>query len=179
MEGIWRTEKGVGAVLFGIPDETVAANHYEVKIPKLASFYLTHKWDGEVQGLMDFKDSHPPVRPIFFAFRLMVGIGLLMCLVAWWSCWQTRHGRMLKPYLARILVLMSFAGWAAVLAGWYVTEIGRQPYLVYGILKTTDAAAAISQPVLASSLMMYITAYIGLIVAYISTVFYLARKANA
>lgn len=75
--------------------------------------------------------------------------------------------------------MMSFAGWVAVLAGWYVTEIGRQPYLVYGLLKTVDAAAAISQPVLASSLIMYVSVYIGLIVAYISTIFYLARKANS
>lgn len=179
MEGIWRTEKGVDAVLFGIPDETAASNHYEIKIPKLASLYLTHTWDGEVQGLVDFKGMHPPVRPMFFAFRLMVGIGLLMGLVAWCSCWQMRHGRMLKPYLARVLVMMSFAGWVAVLAGWYVTEIGRQPYLVYGLLKTADAAAAIAQPVLASSLIMYVSVYISLIVAYISTIFYLARKADS
>lgn len=178
MEGIWHTEKGAPAVLFAIPDEATSSNHYSITIPKLASLYLTHNWNGAVQGLDEFKNNHPPVRPVFFAFRIMVGIGLLMWLVSWWSQFQLYRYATLKPYLIKALIALTFSGWIAVLAGWYVTEIGRQPYLVYGVLKTIDAAATIPSPILISTLAMYLSLYIGLIVAYISTIFYLARKAD-
>ncbi len=180
MEGIWKTEKGVGAVLFGIPDEKARENKYEVAIPKLASFYLTHDWNGEVKGLDQFEGKHPPVAPVFWAFRIMVGVGMLMLLVSWMCTfqlapWKKDPSRTIKPWQARVLVAMTFAGWVALVAGWYVTEIGRQPWLVHGVLTTAQAASQVPAPRIALTLAMYLTLYAALIVAYISVVFYLAR----
>jgi cytochrome bd ubiquinol oxidase subunit I len=178
MEGIWETQRGAPAVLFGIPDEQARENRFEISIPKLASLYLTHEFDGEVKGLNEFKGQHPPVAPVFWAFRVMVGTGLLMLAVAWLALWQQLRGRALRPWLAKGLVGMTFSGWLATLAGWYVTEIGRQPWLVSGLLTTRDAAASIPTTMLASTLVMYITLYVFLLAAYVSVIFYLARKAG-
>ena len=180
MEGIWDTQKGVPAVLFALPDEKTRSNKYEIAIPKLASLYLTHELDGEVKGLNDFKGKHPPVAPVFWAFRIMVGVGMLMLLVSWASVfqlkpWQKNEKRELTVWHARILVGMTFAGWVALVAGWYVTEIGRQPWLVTGVMTTLEAASKVPAPKIALSLALYLTMYAALIVAYISVVFYLAR----
>ena len=180
MEGIWETQKGVPAVLFALPDEKTRSNKYEIAIPKLASLYLTHDPDGEVKGLNDFKGKHPPVAPVFWAFRIMVGMGMLMLLVSWASVfqlkpWQKNKKRELTVWHARILVGMTFAGWVALVAGWYVTEIGRQPWLVTGVMTTLEAASKVPAPKIALSLALYLTMYAALIVAYISVVFYLAR----
>jgi len=180
MEGIWKTEKGVPAVLFGLPDEKAKENRYEIAIPKLASLYLTHSLDGEVKGLDQFEGKHPPVAPVFWAFRIMVGVGVLMLLVSWASTWQLapwKKGteRNLKPWHAKLLVAMTFAGWVALIAGWYVTEIGRQPWLVTGVLTAAEAASKVAAPRIALTLALYLTLYAALIVAYISVVFYLAR----
>ena len=183
MEGIWETQKGAPAVLFGLPDKDTKSNKYEIAIPNLASFYLTHDWNGEVKGINDFKE-HPPVAPVFWSFRIMVGVGLLMLAVSWMCVWQLKpwrrggdanHDRMLKTWQARILVAMAFAGWVALVAGWYTTEIGRQPWLVAGILTAADAASNVTAPRIALTLSVYLTLYAALIVAYISVVFYLAR----
>jgi cytochrome bd ubiquinol oxidase subunit I len=179
MEGIWETQRGAPAVLFGLPDEKARENKFEISIPKLASLYLTHDIDGEVKGLNDFKGNHPPVAPVFWGFRIMVGTGLLMLAVGWLALWQQRKGGQMKPWLMKALVGMTFSGWIATLAGWYVTEIGRQPWLVTGVLSTKQAAATIPTPMLAGTLAMYITVYLMLLVAYISVLFYLARKAGA
>ncbi len=179
MEGIWKTQKGASAVLFALPDEATRSNKYEIAVPKLASLYLTHSLDGEVKGLDDFKGKHPPVAPVFWAFRVMVGMGLLMLAVGWLSAWQLKKQGEVRPWLARTLVAMTFAGWVATLAGWYVTEIGRQPYLVYGVLSTADAAAKIPTPMLAGTLAMYLSIYAALLVAYVSVVFHMARKAGS
>jgi len=176
MEGLWDSTKRAPAVLFAWPDETTYRNRYEIAIPDLASLYLTHGFSEEIKGLNEF-DKHPPVAPVFFAFRIMVGMGVLMLMVAWTVAWQLRK-HSLKPWLLRLLVLMSFSGWVALVAGWYTTEIGRQPYIVYGVLLTADAAAPIARPLLAFSLSMYLSLYAVLIVSYISVVFYMARKAN-
>jgi cytochrome bd ubiquinol oxidase subunit I len=178
MEGIWDTQRGASAVLFALPDEKTQTNKFEIAIPKLASIYLTHDINGEVKGLKDFAGKHPPVAPVFWAFRLMVGIGMLMLAVGWLGAWQLRKKGEVKPWLARVLVAMTFAGWVATLAGWYVTEIGRQPYLVYGMLTTAQAAATIPTPMLAGTLAMYLTLYLALLVAYVSVVFYMARHAG-
>ncbi len=180
MEGIWETQKGVSAVLFALPDEKTRTNKYEIAIPKLASLYLTHELDGEVKGLNDFKGKHPPVAPVFWAFRIMVGVGMLMLLVSWASVfqlkpWQKNEKRELTVWHARILVGMTFAGWVALVAGWYVTEIGRQPWLVTGVMTTLEAASKVPAPKIALSLAMYLVMYAALIVAYITVVFYLAR----
>jgi cytochrome d ubiquinol oxidase subunit I len=178
MEGIWEGGKGVPAVLIGIPDPKTRTNLYEVSIPKLASFYLTHDWDGEVKGLNDFGDKVPPVAPVFFAFRVMVGIGLLMLLTSWLGRWQLRGGRELPRWMAKGLVLMTFSGWIGVLSGWYVTEIGRQPYLVTGVLTTAEAVTKLPTGMVLSSLLAYLAVYVGLLLAYIWVVFYLTRTVD-
>ncbi|MDL1863154.1 cytochrome ubiquinol oxidase subunit I [Betaproteobacteria bacterium PRO7] len=177
MEGFWTTQRGQPAVLFGIPDEDARRNHFEIAIPKLASLYLTHDWDGEVKGLDAFAGEHPPVAPVFFAFRVMVGVGLLMLVVSWIASWQLARRGEPARWMARVLVPMSFSGWIAVVAGWYVTEIGRQPWLVQGVLTTAQAASSVAAPMIAFTLAMYLTLYAALAAAYVSVVLYLARKA--
>ena len=179
MEGIWETQRGAPAVLFAIPDKATQSNKYEISIPKLASLYLTHDIDGEVKGIKDFGDKHPPVGPVFWAFRVMVGTGLLMLAVSWFSAWQLRKkGKkdVLPIWLMRLLVAMTFSGWLALVAGWYVTEIGRQPWLVQGVLTTAQAASTVPAANIALTLAMYLTLYAALLVAYVSVVFHLARK---
>ena len=178
MEGIWETTKGAPAVLFAIPDESLKANQYEIAIPKLASLYLTHSWDGEVKGLDAFPGEVPPVKPVFFAFRIMVGIGMLMLFTAGAGFYLTRKSKELPKWFLKTLNVMTFSGWLGVLAGWYVTEIGRQPYLVSGVLKTADAVTKVPANMILGTLVMYIALYLGLIVSYIWVVFYLARQTN-
>ncbi len=185
MEGIWETQRGAAAVLFAIPDDKARRNNYEVSIPKLASFYLTHDADGLVRGVNSFEGNHPPVAPVFWSFRIMVGMGLLMLAVSWASAlqlapWKRDPARTLKNWHARLLVAMTFAGWVALIAGWYTTEIGRQPWLVSGLLTAADAASKVPGPAIALTLALYLTLYAALIVAYVTVVFYLARhKAHA
>lgn len=175
MEGIWETQTGVPAVLFAIPDQTTQSNKYEIAIPKLASFYLTHDWNGEVKGIKDFAE-HPPVGPVFWAFRIMVGVGLLMLAVSWFASYELKFKNTLSKRTAMVLVAMTFAGWVALVSGWYVTEIGRQPWLVYRVLTTAQAASQVPAGNIALSLAMYLTLYTALLSAYVSVVFYLAKK---
>ncbi len=177
MEGIWETQKGVPAVLFAIPDQATQSNRYEIAIPKLASFYLTHDWNGEVKGIKEFGDQHPPVGPVFWAFRIMVGVGLLMLAVSWFATYELKFKSSLSNRTAMVLVAMTFAGWVALISGWYVTEIGRQPWLVHGVLTTAQAASQVPAGNIALSLAMYLTLYVALLSAYVSVVFYLAKKA--
>ncbi len=177
MEGIWETQRGVPAVLFAIPDKATQSNLYEIAIPKLASFYLTHDWDGEVKGIKEFGDQHPPVGPVFWAFRIMVGMGLLMLAVSWFASYELKFKNTVSKRTAMILVAMTFAGWVALVSGWYVTEIGRQPWLVHGVLTTAQAASQVPAANIALSLAMYLTLYAALLSAYVSVVFYLAKKA--
>lgn len=178
MEGVWETERGAPALAFAMPNEKERRNDYAIGIPKLASLILTHDMNGEIKGLNEFEGKHPPVAPVFWGFRVMVGIGMLMFAASWLSAWQSRRQGAPKDWLARILVAISFSGWIATLAGWYVTEIGRQPYLVYGVLLTKDAASATAAPIIGLSLGLYLTLYAVLIVSYISVLFYLARHAH-
>ncbi len=177
MEGIWETQQGVPAVLLAWPDAKAQKNHFEIGIPKLASLYLTHSWDGEIQGIRAFGDQHPPVAPVFWAFRTMVGVGLLMLAVSWFGAWRTRGNRAPPGWFTRVLVGMTFAGWVALIAGWYVTEIGRQPWLVQGVLLAKDAASTQPAPHIALTLAMYMTLYAVLLAAYVSVLFYLAGSA--
>ena len=177
MEGIWETQKGAPAVLFAMPDKATQTNKFEVAIPKLASLYLTHDWDGEIKGIKEFGDQHPPVAPVFWAFRTMVGVGLLMLAVSWLGSWQVRKGEV-STWLLRVLVSMTFAGWVALIAGWYVTEIGRQPWLVQGVLTAAQAASKVPANNIAFTLVMYLGMYAVLLTSYVSVLFYLARKAS-
>jgi cytochrome d ubiquinol oxidase subunit I len=179
MEGIWKTEQGAPAVLFAVPDAGTQSNRFEVAIPKLASFYLTHDWNGEVKGIDAFGANAPPVAPIFYAFRIMVGVGLAMLALGWLSAWRLWRGQSLDGVWAKAWVAMTFAGWVALVAGWYVTEIGRQPWLVSGVLTTAQAASAVTAPNIALTLAMYLTLYAALLVAYVSVLFYLARGKSA
>ncbi len=177
MEGLWDTTKGASLLLFGLPDEKARENRYEIGIPGGASLILLHDAAGELRGLNEFEGRHPPVAPVFWSFRVMVGTGVAMLAVSWIAAWRLRRrdGTLPRPLL-RVLTAMTFAGWVATLAGWYVTEIGRQPFLVYDVLLTRDAASAIPAPMIGLSLTMYLTLYALLMSAYVSVVFYLARK---
>lgn len=176
MEGIWETEKGADMLLFAIPDEAQRTNHFEIAIPKLASLILTHDPDGEVKGLNEFKGAHPPVKPVFFGFRVMVGMGMLMLLTAIVGCWLLYVRKTVPKQFLVLAVAMTFSGWIATLAGWYVTEIGRQPWLVTGVLATADAATQIPAGNVALSLTLYATVYLFLLIAYIKTLFLMARR---
>ena len=178
MEGTWKTERGAALRLIAFPDEMARTNHFEVTIPKAASLILTHKLDGEIKGLEEFPD-HPPVAPLFWSFRIMVGTGVLMLAVSWIGVWQLRRGGTVRPWLRYGLIAMTFSGWIATIAGWYVTEIGRQPWLVYGVLRTADAASNVPAPMIGLSLAAYLTLYVVLLLSYVTVLFHLARKAGA
>lgn len=180
MEGIWHTEKGAPLLLFAVPNAETQQNDFAIAIPKLASLILTHQLDGEIKGLNDF-DKIPPVKPIFFSFRIMVAMGFLMIIVAWLARYklyrQERHQQVMPVWILKTLVLMSFSGWVATLAGWYVTEIGRQPYLVTGVLTVKEAVTDIDAANVGLSLLLYILVYSILLVAYLSTLRVMALRA--
>ena len=178
MEGLWKTGRGVPALLFAVPDEAQRSNRLEIGLPKLTSLILTHDPNGEVRGLDDFPGEHPPVAPVFYAFRIMVGTGLLMLAVSWFGAWQVWRAGELARWMARVMVGMSFSGWVAVVAGWYTTEIGRQPWLAHGILRTADAVSPLPAAAVGGTLLMYLGLYAVLIVAFVSVVFHLARHAR-
>jgi cytochrome d ubiquinol oxidase subunit I len=176
IEAIWKTEKGVPLVLFAVPDDDRRRNEYAIEIPKGASLILGHDADAELKGLDAFAPHTAPVAPVFFAFRLMVGMGGLMLLAAWWGVWATRRGMLPPRWMLWTLSGFTFAGWVATLAGWLVTEIGRQPWLVTGILMTSDAAGAASGAQLGASLTGYVVTYTAMFVAYLVVLTHLAGK---
>ncbi|GIX40114.1 MAG: cytochrome ubiquinol oxidase subunit I [Silanimonas sp.] len=178
IEAIWETERGVPLVLFGFPDQATRTTHLAIEVPRLASLILTHDPDGELKGLNEFEGQHPPVAPVFWAFRIMVGLGIAMLLVGAWGAWVLKRRGEPTPRLSRALVLMTFSGWGAVLAGWYTTEIGRQPWLVQGVLTTAEAASAVPAPMIGLTLLGYLALYAVLLAAYVSVLFYMARKAG-
>ncbi|MCV6627030.1 MAG: cytochrome ubiquinol oxidase subunit I [Cellvibrionaceae bacterium] len=176
MEGIWETQRGAELLLFALPDESSRSNHYSIGLPKMASWILTHDSNGEIKGLNDFIGEHPPVAAVFWSFRVMVGCGLLMLALAWILSWRLWRRRRLGPWLLKACVAMTFSGWLATLAGWYVSEIGRQPFLIQGLLRTEATATTIGQQNLWLSLGLYSLLYGGLLWAYIHTLFLMARK---
>lgn len=193
MEGVWETERGAPLLLFAIPDDEARENNFEVGIPKLASFILTHDWNGEVKGLNEFvaEDGtvmHPRVTPVFWSFRVMVGTGMAMLVLSWTAAWlmlrrqKDGFGRRGVEGLPKLMLFgligMSFSGWLATLAGWYTTEIGRQPWLVQGIMTTKEAVADVPAPMVLSTLIAYLVVYAILLGAYIGCIFYLARRAS-
>ncbi len=177
MEGVWETDSGIPLLLFALPDEEKRENSFEVKVPNVASLILTHDANGEIQGLNDFVDEHPPVAPVFFSFRIMIGIGVLMLLFSWLATYQFVIKKRYPTWLLKTGIAMTFSGWLATLAGWYVTEIGRQPYLVTGILRTKDAVTTTPPEDIALSLTLYVVIYGFLLIAYIRTLFVMANRA--
>ena len=169
MEGVWETDSGIPLLLFALPDEEKRENSFEVKVPNVASLILTHDANGEIQGLNDFVDEHPPVAPVFFSFRIMIGIGVLMLLFSWLATYQFVIKKRYPTWLLKTGIAMTFSGWLATLAGWYVPEIGRQPYLVTGILRTKDAVTTTPPEDIALSLTLYVVIYGFLLIAYIRT----------
>jgi cytochrome bd ubiquinol oxidase subunit I len=177
IEANWETRDHVPLVLFALPDESARENRFEITIPDGASLILRHSAAGEVPGL-DPNGVHPPVAPVFFAFRLMVGLGFLMLAASWTGVWVLKRRKDLTPWLARTYVAMTFAGWLATLSGWYVTEIGRQPWMVQGLLRIADVASGVPAPVIGLSLAGYLTVYAVLLAAYVGVLFYLARRSG-
>ncbi|MBL8476376.1 MAG: cytochrome ubiquinol oxidase subunit I [Methyloversatilis sp.] len=179
IEGVWETEKGAPLLLFAVPNEAERRNDFAIGIPKMASFILTHEWDGELKGLNEF-ENHPPVKPLFFGFRIMVAVGTLMLLVSWVGCWiLRRHGwqpERAPRWLIASIAGMTFSGWVATVAGWYVTEIGRQPWIVQGLIKTADVASSTPAPYIALTLAGYLITYAALIACYIGVLRYMAEK---
>jgi cytochrome bd ubiquinol oxidase subunit I len=162
MEGHFETERRAPSILFGLPDVDAATTRYQIAVPALASLYLTHSWDGEVRGLKAFpRDTWPTNVPlVFWAFRVMVGIGLLMIAMGLTSLLLRWRSRLFDTrWLLRWAVAMGPAGLIAVIAGWIVTECGRQPFTVYGLLRTADSVAPIAQPAVATSLAVFIVVY--------------------
>jgi cytochrome d ubiquinol oxidase subunit I len=178
MEAIWQTGKSVPLVLFAIPNEKTKRNDYAIEVPKLASFILKHDFDAELKGLDAFAPDYPPVAPVFFAFRAMVGMGVLMMAVAWFSVFLLGK-KTLPRYWLWVLAGFTFSGWIATLCGWLVTEIGRQPWLVTGILRTADAAGTVRDAALGASLTVYLLAYVLMFVAYMVVLTRLAGKGSA
>jgi len=174
MEGLWETRSDVPLVLFAVPDEENETNRFELTIPSVASYILKHNTHEEIRGLKDFEDR-PPVATVFYSFRIMVGIGFLMLVVSWYcACRLWRHNNLDKMG-ANSLAVMTFSGWIAVLSGWYVTEVGRQPFLVQDVLRTEDAVTPVSGSMVGLSLALYLVLYVVLLVAYVGTLFYMAR----
>ena len=179
IEGIWETERGAPLLLFAWPNKEERRNDYAIEIPGMASFILTHDIEGEVKGLNEFGDKHPPVAQVFWSFRIMVGVGMLMLLVSWTAAFVEWRRRLAPRWLLRALAAMTFSGWVAVLAGWLTTEIGRQPYLVYGVLTTAEAASNVPAPHIALTLAGYAIVYTLLLLSYMVVVTQLAIKEAA
>jgi cytochrome d ubiquinol oxidase subunit I len=161
MEGLWETGRGVPMLFFAIPDEKERKNNFEFGMQKGASLILTHDPNGEIKGLNEFEGKRPPVAPVFFAFRIMVGLGMLMVAIGLTSAVQYFRGKLFETrWLHGWWMLMMPSGFIALLAGWFVTEIGRQPYTAYGIIRTAESVSpAILGPQVAWSLLVFVAMY--------------------
>ncbi|MCC4605205.1 cytochrome ubiquinol oxidase subunit I [Xanthomonas campestris] len=164
MEAHWHAEepgKGFPLVVFALPNAQAERNDYALAIPRLGSLILTHSLDGNIAPLTSVPaHERPPVTPVFFAFRIMVGIGSLMLLVAWVSAFALWRGTLVQwRWLLATWRWMLPSGFIALISGWFVTEIGRQPYVVYGLLRTADAVGPQSALMTAISLSVYVAGY--------------------
>jgi cytochrome d ubiquinol oxidase subunit I len=163
MEANWETRSRMPLLLFAWPDEGAEVNRYEIAVPVLGSVILTHDADGIVKGLKDWAAAdRPPVAIPFFSFRLMVGIGLAMLALTFCSWWVWAHGALATSgWFLKLCEIASPLGFAAVLAGWVTTEVGRQPWTVYGLLRTTDSVTpSLAGSDVLASLAVYVAAYI-------------------
>ncbi|KQZ56941.1 MULTISPECIES: cytochrome ubiquinol oxidase subunit I [unclassified Lysobacter] len=185
MEAHWEAKpkgEGVPLVLFAVPNEKAERNDYEVAIPKLGSIILTHTLDGEVQPLKSVPpEDRPPVKPVFYAFRVMIGLGVTMLSLVLASLWawkrkQLYEGRGFGRWVLNGWRAMTLSGFVAILAGWYVVEIGRQPYVVYGLLRTADAVSAIDAASVMTSLIVFAVVYLTVFGAGVGYLLKLIRK---
>lgn len=174
MEGHWNTSGNVPLLLFAIPDQEAAENHFEIAVPNVASLILTHSADGEIQGLTDWPaEDRPPVAIVFFSFRAMVGIGMLMLLLSWLSLFKLLRGSLFESRkLLWSLRLMWPTGFIAVICGWITTEVGRQPWVVHGLLRTRDASSLVPSSNVAFTLTLFIVVYC----LFLGIYFYFVRK---
>jgi cytochrome d ubiquinol oxidase subunit I len=165
LEGHWENKPGesVPMVLFGWPDMAAETTRYTVAVPHVGSLLLTHSWDGQVPGLKDFApEDRPNSTIVFWTFRLMVGLGLLMLLLGLWGAFTRWRGELYRSRLfLRFAMLMGPAGLIAILAGWMTTEIGRQPWVVYGVMRTRDAVSNHSALALSTTLIVFIVVYVA------------------
>ncbi len=179
MEGHYESyPDGAPLILFGIPNSAEKRVDYAVEVPYLSSLILKHKWDAPLDGLDTVPEAdQPPVGIVFWAFRVMVGIGFAILGLGLWGLWRRVRGRLYDdPLLHRAAVFMGPMGFVAVLAGWITTEVGRQPYTVHGLLRTSESLAPVAAPAVAASLMAFIVVYFFVFGA---GTFYLLRMMNA
>jgi len=175
LEAIWTTEKGVALTLIGIPNEEERRTDFAIKLPRAGSLILAHDANAELKGLDAFEE-HPPVAPLFFAFRIMVGVGVLMLCVAWFGAWKIfRKQEFSRPQLW-VFAAFTFSGWVAVLAGWIVTEMGRQPWLVSGLLRTAEAVGEVAGTKIGMSFTAYVFTYTALLISFMVVITHLAGK---
>ena len=162
MEGHFESyPEGAPLILFGIVDEENKEVDYAIEIPKLSSLILKHDLNAPLDGLDTIPDDEePPVAIVFYSFRVMIGIGMAMLVVGLWSLWSRGRGRLYEsPWLHRTVLAMGPSGFVAVLAGWITTEVGRQPYTVYGLMRTSESLAPVEAPAVAASLTAFIIVY--------------------
>jgi cytochrome d ubiquinol oxidase subunit I len=161
MEGHFEPMEGAPLILFGLPNEQTGEVEMEVSIPHLSAWILTHDWNGATPGLSDFaEEDRPPVAIVFWSFRIMVGLGMLMALTGLVSLYLRWRGRLYdSAWFHRLALAMGPSGFVAVIAGWITTEVGRQPYVVYNLLRTYDAASPASAGEVATSLIVFIVVY--------------------
>ncbi len=175
MEGLWETTEGAPLLLFALPSQSQERNFLEIGIPKLASLVLTHQLDGEVRGLKEWApEDRPPVAPVFWSFRIMVAIGLLMITVAITGLVLRLRGRLTEsPRFLRLCTWMIPTPFVAVLAGWFTTEVGRQPWVVHGMMRVDEAITpSLTGPMALFSLVGFILVYS---LVFIAGAYYLVR----
>jgi len=161
IEGLWETQRGAPLNLFGWPDQEEETTRYAVEIPKLSSLILTHDLEGEVQGLKSWpKSDRPPAAVVFWAFRIMVGLGALMILTGITALVLHVKKRLFDTrWFQYWCMALLPTGFLAVLAGWFVTEVGRQPYIIQGVMRTTEAVSPVMSSPIAISLAAFILTY--------------------
>ena len=163
MEGHWETnyDEGMPLYLFGIPDMQEERTKYAIAIPNLGSLILTHSMDGTVKGLKDFApEDRPNSTIVFWSFRIMVGLGMLMLLLAAMGLWLRKTGKFYEnKWFHRFALIMGPSGFIALLAGWFTTEVGRQPWVVYGVMRTKDALSPVSAEQVGLTLIIFVVVY--------------------
>lgn len=177
MEGLWDTTRGAPSILFGIPDSKAETNHDVIAIPKLTSLILTHDWNGEVLGLKHWPASErPPVGVVFYAFRVMVGLGFFFLFIVIVGNLLRVRQKLENRWFLMGCVFATPLGFLATICGWFVTEVGRQPYVVYGLLRTKDAVSPIIPEAVVGSLIGFIVIYTLMLFSFLYYCSKLIRK---